>query len=284
LSDLYREIGAGFDGSAQAYDREAAANPAMSYMRDVSLQTLRANFAPGQRVLELGCGTGEEAIALGGAGVEVLATDVSAQMLALAEAKIAAAGLESVVQTRRLAAGESGALVQELGEGAFDGAYSSFGALNGEPDLAIVGRALSSLIRPAGRLVVSVMNRVYPFEVLWFLGHGRPRQAMRRWGGSALAPVSSSLAVRVRTWYRSPKGFARAFPCFRRVSCRALPLLLPPPYAGHLWARFPSWMRRLGRWEERLAVRWPFCGLGDHFLMVLEHVPLDRPLQIAERS
>jgi SAM-dependent methyltransferase len=274
LSDLYREIGAGFDDSAQAYDREAEANPAMAYMRRVSLQTLQATFAPGERVLELGCGTGEEAIALGRAGVEVLATDVSAQMLAVARDKIADAGLEQVVQTRRLAAGEIDALVDEAGAGALDGAYSSFGALNGEPELGAVGRALAALIRPGGHLVVSVMNRVYPFEVLWFLAHGRPREAARRWGGSAMAHVSPSLTVRVRTWYWSPRGFTRAFPGFRRVSCRALPLLLPPPYVGHLWTRFPTWTARLVRWDRRLAGRWPFCGMGDHFLMALERIPL----------
>ena len=270
MSDLYRELGAGFGGSAPGYDCEAEGNPAMAYMRRVSLGTLQATFAPGERVLELGCGTGEEALALGRAGVRVLATDLSADMLAVAGRKIVDAGLEQVVQTRRLAAGEIAALVQELGKGAFDGAYSSFGALNGEPELEEVGRALAALVRPGGCLVVSVMNRFYPFEVFWFLAHGRPREAVRRWGGSAMAHVSPSLAVRVRTWYRTPGECARAFSDFRRVSCQALPLLFPPPYAAHLWARFPAWMERLARWEERLAGRKPFCSLGDHFLMVLE--------------
>jgi len=245
----------------------------MAYMRAVSLQTLKATFVPGQHVLELGCGTGEEAIALGRAGVKVLATDISAQMLDVAQAKVVAAGLERVVQTRHLAAGEIGVLVDEMGAGALAGAYSSFGALNGEPDLTVIATTLATLIRPGGRLVVSVMTRVYPFEVLWFLGHGRPREALRRWGGSTLAHVSPLLPVRVRTWYWSLRAFTRAFPAFRRVSCRGLPLLLPPPYAAHLWTRFPAWMGRLERWEEQLARRRLLCGLGDHFLIVLERVP-----------
>jgi hypothetical protein len=40
-----------------------------------------------------------------------------------------------------------------------------------------------------------------------------------------------------------------------------------------LWARFPGWMARLSRWEERLADRGPFYALGDHFMMVLERTP-----------
>lgn len=272
MKDLYRELGAGFDRSAGQYDREAEANPAMSYMRRVSLDVLRASFAPGQRVLELGCGTGEEAVALGREGVHVLALDLSSQMLAAARAKIAAAGLTQVVRARQLAAGEIGLLVDEAGEGAFDGAYSSFGALNGEPDLRVVGRALAQLIRPGGHLVVSVMNRFYPFEVLWYLAHGRPRQAVRRWGGSTMASVSPALAVRVRTWYHTPRDFERTLPAFRRVRCRALPLLLPPPYAAHLWMRFPAWMGRVSGVDEWLAPQWPFCALGDHFMMVLDRL------------
>ena len=270
MRDHHRELCAGFDRAAGRYDGEAEANPAMAWMRRVSLRTLRAHFSPGQRVLELGCGTGEEAVALGRAGIRVLATDLSSEMLAVAEAKIADAGLASVVQTRRLAASQIGVLVDELGEGVFDGAYSSFGALNGEPDLGTLGRGLAALIRPGGLLVASVMNRVYPFEVLWFLAHGRPREAVRRWGGSALAHVSPALPDRVWTWYWTPQAFTRALPDFRFVSCQALPLLLPPPYAGHLWGRFPDLMRRLARWEVRLAGWGIFSGLGDHFMAVLE--------------
>jgi SAM-dependent methyltransferase len=273
VSDPYRALGAGFDRSAGRYDGEVEGNPAMAWMRGVSLRTLKAHFFPGQHVLELGCGTGEEAVALGRAGVRVLATDLSAEMLAVAGKKVADAGLEAMVQTRRLAAGQVGALVEELGAGAFDGAYSSFGALNGEPELGRVGHGLAALIRPGGRLVLGVMNRYYAFEALWFLAHGRPREAARRWGGSALAHVSPALPDRVRTWYWTPRAARRALPGFRPLSCRALPLLLPPPYAGHLWARYPRWMERLARWEARLAGRRAWCGLGDHFLMVLERVP-----------
>ena len=38
---VYREIGRGFDASAGAYDGEVGRNPAMQYMRQVSLEALR---------------------------------------------------------------------------------------------------------------------------------------------------------------------------------------------------------------------------------------------------
>jgi hypothetical protein len=87
-----------------------------------------------------------------------------------------------------------------------------------------------------------------------------------------MAHVSPELSVCVPTWYYTPREFARAFPAFRRVHCRALTLLLPPPFAAHAWHRFPGLIQRLIVWEERLSGRWPFVALGDHFLIVLEHV------------
>jgi ubiquinone/menaquinone biosynthesis C-methylase UbiE len=270
VSDLYREIAAGFDDAAELYDLETRSSPAMSYMRRVSLRELLQSFAPGQHVLELGCGTGEEAVTLARQGIHVLATDVSAQMLELTRAKTEAAGLAQNVQTRQLAAGEIGVLVEELGEGAFDGAFSSFGALNGEPDLRLVGRSLARLTRRGALVVASVMNRFYLFEVAWYLAHGRPREAVRRWGGRAMAPVSPDLPLSVPTWYHTPRAFARAFAGFRKTHCRALTMFLPPPYAAHVWKRFPGVVERLATWEERLSPLWPFAGLGDHFLITLK--------------
>ena len=47
-----------------------------------------------------------------------------------------------------------------------------------------------------------------------------------------MAHVSPELPVNVPTWYYTPRAFARAFPAFRQTSCRALTMLLPPPYAA----------------------------------------------------
>ena len=49
-----------------------------------------ARFAPGSRVLEMNCGTGEDALWLVHRGVQVFATDVSPAMLQVAQSKLAA--------------------------------------------------------------------------------------------------------------------------------------------------------------------------------------------------
>jgi SAM-dependent methyltransferase len=267
----YEQIGWGFDGSASSYDDAIGSNPAMQYMRWISLSTLLSTFRSGQRVLEIGCGTGEEAVVLAQRGVQVVATDLSPRMAQRAREKVAAAGLQGRIQVRCLAAGQLGALQDEWGEGAFEGAYSSFGPLNGEPDLGPVRKALATLLCPGSRLVASVMNRYCAFETVWYLAHGRPGEAIRRWGGRTMAKVSPGLPSVVPTSYHTPHSFARAFaPTFRRHSCRALPFLLPPPFAASLWWKQAHWMQRFARWEERLAPHWPFYALGDHYLIILQ--------------
>lgn len=267
----YGEIRRGFDRSAPSYDDQIAPNPAMQYMRRISLSTLLSTFRSGQRVLEIGCGTGEEAVALARHGIRVLATDLSPQMVQRAQRRAIAAGLDGRIQVRCLAAGQLVTLQDEWGEGAFEGAYSSFGPLNGEPNLGPVSEALSILLRRGSPLVASVMNRYCAFETLWYLAHGLPRQAIRRWRGRTMAPVSPDLASLVPTWYHTPHSFARAFaPAFRKCCCRALPLLLPPPFAASLWQERARWVQRLVRWEERLAPQWPFHAMGDHYLIILQ--------------
>jgi len=259
----------GFNRAAGTYDFEMDGNLAMQYMRRASVQTLLAQFRPGHLVLELGCGTGEEALLLARHGVRVLAIDLSPEMVSIASDKAAAAGLSDQVQFQALPLSELGRLVDGRGPASFDGVYSSFGPLNGEPHLAGVSAALSALVRPGGICVLGVMNRFYLLETVWFLLHAQPRQAFRRWCGRAMATVSPDLPHRVPTWYWSRRALVRAFSGFEVVHTRALPLLLPPPYLAHLWHRFPRAIHTLQRWEEQWAGRWPGSGLGDHVLLVL---------------
>src|SRR5689334_14019983 len=91
-----------FDSMAADYDRAFSESAIGRHMRAAVWRRLDAAFRPGDRVLELNCGTGEDAIYLGRRGVRVLATDISAGMLDVTRAKVARAGLADVVQVERL--------------------------------------------------------------------------------------------------------------------------------------------------------------------------------------
>ena len=267
------QVAAGFDAVASRYDWETEGNPMVRWARKETQGLLLARFPAGSVLLELGCGTGVEAVALARAGLRLVATDPSEAMLAQAADRVCRAGLQGSIALRRLGAGAAGLLLGEFGPGRFDGAYSGFGPLNCEPELQRTAAALHGLIRPGGRLIVSLINRFHPFESAWYAAHGDWRRASRRWGGQAEGTVSPALSQRVPTRYYTPRAFARRMaPFFRPVGCRALLLLLPPPYLAHLVTRHPRLATRAARVERRIA-GWPVLrGLGDHFIMELERV------------
>jgi len=82
-----------FDELAAGYDADFTAGAIGSLLRAAVWRRLGARFAAGDRVLELNCGTGEDAVHLASRGVRVLATDASAAMLEVARRKAAAAGV-----------------------------------------------------------------------------------------------------------------------------------------------------------------------------------------------
>lgn len=268
--DYYEAVASAFDEAAGSYDRLYGTNRIMAWMRGESLALLMSAFRPGSRLLEVGCGTGEEALALAAAGYRIVATDVSPAMIQTAQAKPQPPGAPPV-SWRALPAGRLAELADEGGD-RFDGAYSSFGALNCEPDLRPVARALARLLPPGAPLVCSVMNRWCLWEIGWSLVHLRPREAFRRarpgWRPAGLASPQGSLAVPVR--YYSPGALARALaPCFAAKWTMGLPVALPPPYLSPLLERRGRLFARLEALDGRLRVRAPFRGLGDHFAMVL---------------
>ncbi|HMA37094.1 MAG TPA: class I SAM-dependent methyltransferase [Chloroflexia bacterium] len=264
-----------FSRAAPLYDAEQQANPIARWTRARSLAVLAGAWQPGTRVLELGCGTGAEAIQLAARGVEIVATDAAPGMIALLAAKLApggpAAPLAARITPLVLRAAEAGQLIERYGPAAFAGAYSSFGPLNCEPALAPVAAALATLVRPGGHVILSLINRYCLWETAWYLRAGRPALAARRWSGRSRATVRAAWPeTQIPIFYWTPGAVEQAFrPHFQTVRRLGLPWLLPPQYLDGLVRRAPHLFRRLARLDRRLAGTWPCYTLGDHFLLEL---------------
>jgi ubiquinone/menaquinone biosynthesis C-methylase UbiE len=258
-----------FDAVAADYDRREAGNPIMQLMRARSLATLGNAFPNGSKLLDVGCGTGTEALWLSERDRIVFGVDPSPQMLEVLCTRAAARGLR--VATRLLSAGDLVTLVNELGEGSFDGAYSSFGALNTEPSLEQPVEALSRLVRPGGKIVMGVMNRWCMAEMAVLVASGRAKQAFRRMRSSLQVAVGSNFAaVRYPSW---PELRRTLHPRFRVITVQALPLLLTP-YAWPALSAHPRVFQTVSRLDHILAPHRPFAWLGDHLLVVAERTGL----------
>lgn len=266
-----------FSLAALHYDRDLARNRVARWSRVQSLRVLDSAFSRGSRVLELGCGTGDEALHLARRGVTVLATDAAPAMLDILDRKLAG---EDKATTQRIAtllmpAGSARALVSQVGKHYFEGAYSSFGPLNCEPQLEPVVEALAALVKPGGRVVISLINKYCLWETAWYMIKRQTGKAFRRWPGYTEATVRGEWQdERIPVYYWSLRELERLFkPNFRIVRRIALPWLLPPQYLSDIFRGRPRLFRLLARLERKFAHLWPFYALGDHILFELVRVP-----------
>ncbi|HEX6570384.1 MAG TPA: class I SAM-dependent methyltransferase, partial [Steroidobacteraceae bacterium] len=228
-------------------------------LRRIVWARLDSLFQPSQRILELGCGTGEDAVRLARAGVHVVATDASPAMLAVAREKARQAGCLDRIDLQCLPMETVG---RALRGQRFDGVFSNFGALNCVRDLSSLSADLAHLVAVNGALVWVLMGRRVPWEWLWYLLRADRRRAFRRyrprgveWRGLTIqyptpAQVTALLTPRFAVTRVSPLG-----------------ITLPPSYAAGWVNRSPRALAALTRLEE-LAQRWTaLASWSDHYLL-----------------
>jgi SAM-dependent methyltransferase len=209
----------------------------------------------------MNCGTGEDAIWMAARGIEVFASDISAGMLKVAHAKVAAARQPASVHLQRLAWED----LAQLEVPPLDGALSNFGGLNCVVDLGAAAQALASKLRPGAVSILCIMGPAVPWEWLWYLFRGEPDRAFRRLRRAGAS--WSGLQIRYPSIAAARRAFAGDFK-FLRVA--ALGALLPPPYAERLAVRYPQMIAALDRVERRYEAMWPLPWLADHYVMELE--------------
>jgi SAM-dependent methyltransferase len=209
-------------------------------------------FPAGSRVLDIGCGTGDDALALQARGVHVTGIDASPEMVRIARERGTDA---SVCRAEHLS---------DL-QGSFDGVLSNFGALNCVQDLAVLRESLARLMRPGGWLAICLMGRFCAWETLWYLLRGDLARAPRRWSGEA----SSALAPRV--FYPTVSTVRRAFaPDFTLHYWHGIGLAVPPSYVTGLSA---TTIRSLANLDSRFASLPLLRALSDHRLLLFQKAP-----------
>jgi SAM-dependent methyltransferase len=163
-ADSRLSITLGYDAIAAHYDQQVRGD---QWMRRALHDEFALAFRPGQRVLDVGCGTGLDALALARRGIRVLGIDGSAQMLAQLQARLAAEPAGKLIETRVLRIED----LSELHEEAFDGLLSSFASLSSVADLTDFATQAARLVRPGGHLVLHLLNRFSVWEWLGYVRH-----------------------------------------------------------------------------------------------------------------
>ena len=246
-----------FDRLAPRYDELWSGSLVGMAQRAAVWREIDGLFRRGSRVLDLGCGTGDDALRLARAGVFVTGVDVSERMLQIARQRAFAEGVP--VECRR-ADLESFRLPP-----AYDGALSNFGALNCLVDLDGFAARLAGMLRRGAPLALCWMGNCCAWEIAWYLAVGRPAKAFRR------LRAGGSRAAGLRVRYPSAAEIAAAFvPYFRFVRQRGIGLTVPPSYLECLAARHSLAFRAARRIDRAIAGGPVLRALADHRLFLFE--------------
>lgn len=251
-----------FDALAAEYDDAFTRSAVGGVMRAAVWNVIDPLFQPAAEVLEMSCGTGEDALHLARRGLRVLATDISTGMLAQAAAKARHFSVADRVRTQRLDLNADDWALDS--SGAFDGALSNFGGFNCVADLPAAAAKLARLLKPGAALALCVMGPWVPWEWGWYLLEGKPRKAFRRLPG-----VTEWRGIKI--FYPSLRALRRALAAhFDFQSATAVGGLVPPSYAEPWAQRHPNALARLNRWERRFEQSAPLVALADHYLAIFK--------------
>jgi SAM-dependent methyltransferase len=252
-----------FDRVAASYDESFTHTAIGRAQRKQVWSRLLAAFPVGSRILELNCGTGEDARFLVNRGRSVLACDASAAMIEVAKRGTERETGHADLRFLQIANEELGSLpIEET----FDGAFSNFSGMNCVSDLGSVARSLAKLVRPGGNVLLCIWSRVCLAEVIWYFAHGQTKKAVRRFSRERTTARLGGAVISV--FYPSIREIRRAFsPWFALSSRRAVGLFVPPSYMERLIGKRDKLIARLEQ-LDRLCGGWPiFRDVGDHVLL-----------------
>ena len=256
----YPLVARAFDSSAADYDRHEA-NPIRRWVRAFMRERLGTFFRSGDTVLELNCGTGDDAVFLALRGVRVRAVDASAAMIELVRGKVEREGLGGLIESSVLANEDLSSLRGER----YDGAFSNFG-LNYVRDAAALAEDLRPLVKPAGIFSCALASRYCLLEMAALVACGDWREAFRR---QAFRPERRfANGTHVPLYYPRAGALVEAFVgAFEVEAIHGLGVLIPPPYLSGFYTRHSTLFGVMHAFENRIRSRFPFSRLGDGLLL-----------------
>lgn len=256
---------AAFSKQAPLFDSIYGMDGMISYKRNrVREHVLRYLPASG-KILELNCGTGEDAVFFARKGYHVHATDLSEGMLLSLVKKIEANKLTDFVTHERCSFTQ---LDNLKGRGPYDLIFSNFGGLNCTNELQKVLQSLDSLLLPGGVVTLVIINDFSLWETM-LLVRGKWKTALRRWfkkAGTNAKVEGNPFSC----WYYSPSFVRKGLPSYKLVGLEGLCTLVPPSYIEKFDLNYPRLYQWLTLKEKKWCTAFPWRRIGDYFIISLQ--------------
>ncbi len=218
-------------------------------------------------ILELNCGTGEDAIYIAQKGHEITATDISEEMIKITKQKVDKSGFKNRVKVLQCDMRE---LENCNFSEKYDFVFSNFGGLNclNHAELQKLSDNLKNLLVLNGRLIAVIMPKFCLMESLYFLTKFDFKKVFRRNTNSSI-PVNVGDNL-VETFYYSPKNMIDVFQNnFKKVAIKPIGISVPPSYLEPLFLKRKKLLNVLGNFENHINEVPGLSYASDHYLIDL---------------
>jgi SAM-dependent methyltransferase len=204
---------AAFDKYSENYDQHFTRSAIGQLQRSRVyriLQNQLKKIGNNANILEISCGTGEDALWMARRGFKVEATDISSGMIEVANRKKQIRQIEHL----NFHICPFSEISNKFKKESFQFAFSNFGGLNCIPadQLKNLSADLNELLGNNGTFTAVLMGRKCLWEKHYFRRKNNEEQAGRR---QSQEPVITLIGEEeVKTWYYSPEEFASCFSHF----------------------------------------------------------------------
>ncbi|MEO8406042.1 MAG: class I SAM-dependent methyltransferase, partial [Chitinophagaceae bacterium] len=216
---------AAFDGMAAEYDASFSKGLIGKLQRAQVRRRLSAFLKDKKslNILEINCGTGDDALWLSSLGHHVLATDASGCMIKEAKNKIALM-TGALPEFRQCAFQDLPAL---LTYEQFDLVFSNFSGLNCIPagELEALGRTLDYVVKPGGHIAAVIFGKYCCWEMLYYGFKFKFSNIFRRWKKKGSVTILKEEAIQP-VYYYSTNRFCGLINHFNKIETRPVGLFI----------------------------------------------------------
>ncbi|MCB2220238.1 MAG: class I SAM-dependent methyltransferase [Bacteroidetes bacterium] len=261
-----------FDRAAETYDTNFTHSNIGRLQRGLVMHYMNKLLTqvPNLRILELNAGTGEDAITMAKMGHSVLALDISAKMVNVAQQKIQKTNVSGQIE---FMCGDI-RHIDNLGLNMeFDIVFSDFGGLNclQPAELKKLSQDLLAVLKPGGRFIAVLMSQCCLWESFYFLIKLQLDKVFRRATNDKLSVLVNGMAV--DTWYYSPRRYHDLMrEQFRKIALRPIGFFIPPSYMEPAFISRAKLLNLFGKADRNLfKIPW-LANASDHYIMDLERI------------
>lgn len=255
-----------FNKQSPIFDKLYGNNPIIRYKRERVRNHVLHYIKPGNKILELNAGTGEDAVFFAQSGFYVHATDISEGMQEELSKKVQKYKLNERVTTELC----SFTNLSELqNKGPYDLIFSNFAGLNCTDKLDEILQSFPELLKPGGIVILTLLPRFCIWEILLAL-KGNFKTAFRRFYNKNGASAHIE-GLYFKCWYYNPGYILKALKTtFNLLKLEGLCAIVPPSYLETFPFKYPKIFAFLVKYENRNKSKWPWKFIGDYYIISLK--------------